>query len=78
VTKYFYHVSDGCDFIEDVEGTDLPGIDDAAIEAVEIAREIVAERLVHGLVVGGQKFCIATALGDIVAVVAFKNVFASQ
>jgi hypothetical protein len=46
--RFYFHVRDGNDLIEDEEGNDLPDLDSALAEAEAAAREIMADRLRQG------------------------------
>ena len=48
VTRFYFHVCEGKEFIEDEEGQDLPGPEDAKRVAVHSARSLMAEDLQHG------------------------------
>ena len=46
--RFYFHVRDGKDLIEDEEGNDLPDLPSALAEAEAPAREIMADRLRQG------------------------------
>ena len=67
--RFHFHVRDGDSLLEDLEGADFPGLDAARADAVAASREILAERIKAGLLLGGlmlrihlgrdyQKFCV--------------------
>lgn len=47
--RYFFHIRDGDDFIEDLEGGNLPDTVSAVREARVSVREIVADRIRQGI-----------------------------
>ena len=72
--RYFFHVRNDREFIEDQEGTVLPSVVHARQEAVLAAREILAERLLAGHPINGDVFEIAGEDGAIVDSVPFRSV----
>ena len=46
---YFFHVQFGDEIVEDEDGEDLPGIEEAHERAVRSAKEIVANAIKSGL-----------------------------
>jgi hypothetical protein len=48
MSRFYFHVRDGKDLIEDEEGNDLPDLDIALAEAEASAREIMADRMRQG------------------------------
>jgi hypothetical protein len=73
MTRYFFHIWDGAEFIEDPEGVELPGVSEARAEAVEAAREMIAEKIRRGQVPDGQAFHITRDDGEVVAKVKFRD-----
>lgn len=72
--KYYFHIRDGEELVQDDEGIDLPNLAAAQEEAVQAARDMLVELLRNDLPVNGQKFEICDADGNILAVVAFRQV----
>lgn len=72
MARYFFHIRDGDTLIEDTEGIDVPDLEAAREEAVEAAREIVAERALEGKASEGQVFEIWSH-GQMVAAVPFQD-----
>lgn len=56
--RYFFHMREGDDFIEDLEGIDLPDAASVHDEAIQAAREIMADRIRSGQVLDAQEFLI--------------------
>lgn len=46
--RYFFHVREGSSFHRDEEGQELPDVEAARQEAVNAAREMLGEKLLHG------------------------------
>ncbi len=71
--RYFLHVREAGDLVEDPDGTEFP--DEAAVrkEAVEAAREIMAEHIRKGLDVSGWCFEITDANGRSIMTVPFSE-----
>lgn len=71
--RYFFHVRNDSEFIEDPDGTDLPSPDHARQEAILAAREILSERLLKGRPIGGDVFEITSEDGTLVERVPFRS-----
>lgn len=71
--RYFFHRRSD-DFVEDTEGVDLPGEVEAREEAVDAAREILAERVRRGEVVDGHAFEVHDEAGTKVFTFPFRDV----
>ncbi len=71
--RYFLHVREAGDLVEDPDGTEFP--DEAAVrkEAVEAAREIMAEHIRKGLDVSGWSFEVVDEDGRPVMSVPFSE-----
>jgi hypothetical protein len=54
--KYFFHVRNGDELIEDPEGMELPNVVAARAEATQAARDVVAERVRFGSNPKGDAF----------------------
>ena len=72
--RFFFHVRDGDDYLEDLVGMELPGLLAARDEALTSAREIIAARILSGEVLNGQVFEVCDEMGQTVAIVPFKAV----
>ena len=70
---FFFHIHDGTSIIEDFDGTDLPDLTAARVEALASARDLLADRVRAGQVVDGQHFEITDESGAIVGKVMFKD-----
>ena len=73
MTRFHLHIRDGDEFIEDPDGSDLPDLDAARAEAVQGAREILAQKVKAGEVVDGQRIEITDDAGTLLATVPFKD-----
>ncbi len=71
--RYFLHVREAGDLVEDPDGVDFPDVAAARMEAVEAAREIMAEHIRKGLDVSGWSFEIADGSGRPVMTVPFSE-----
>jgi hypothetical protein len=70
--KYYFHIRDGSALIEDLEGMELPDIGSVHTEAIEAAREIMADRIRSGKTVDGQEFLVFDEDGRQVEIIPFK------
>jgi hypothetical protein len=62
--RFYLHLRDGDDLIEDPDGSDLPDVEAAKEEARVSARHILAERVRSGKAIGNQCFEIVDELGN--------------
>ena len=70
--KFYFHLRQGKDLIEDPEGVELPDVAAAHEEAIGAAREIMADRVKVGKVVNGEEFVICGEAGQPIATIPFK------
>ena len=73
MTMYYFHLRDGRQYVPDETGMDLPDIEAARVEAVQGARDILADQLRAGEALDGQAIEIANAAGEVLEVVTFKD-----
>ncbi|KAA0125033.1 hypothetical protein CIW48_04690 [Methylobacterium sp. P1-11] len=71
---FYLHIRHGQWRVEDLDGSDLPGLDAARSEAERSARSLLEIQRVDGAVLAGQSFEIADASGQVLAVVPLKDV----
>ncbi len=73
--RYFLHVkSDGSDLLQDPDGQELDDLAAAKQEAIEAARELMAEDLRNGQALGLDRIMlIADEAGNILLEVSFKD-----
>ncbi len=74
VTRYFFHIRDGDQFIEDSEGVEMKDATAAHDEASKAAREMLVEKLLAGDLIDGQVFEIVDDTGRLVERLPFKSV----
>jgi hypothetical protein len=74
VPRFYFHLRDGDDLIEDQEGILLPDMDAVREEAFASAREILAERLKAGELLDGQRFEIVDDCGVLQATIPLRDV----
>ena len=67
--RYFFHVRDGSEISCDPEGQLLPDLEAARREAVNSAREMIGERVLHGGAVNGRIIEITGEEGKVLAVI---------
>jgi hypothetical protein len=71
--RYYFHVRHHEMLIRDPEGAEFETLEMARDEAVQAAREILAERLIKGDVIDGEVFEISLEDGAIVATIPFRD-----
>ena len=67
--RYYFHIRNGFELIEDPEGIELP----AKSEAEEAARELLASKVKSGDIIDGQEFEIHDGWGNRLLRVPFKS-----
>ena len=71
--RFFLNIRDGADFVEDPDGSLLPNIEAACREALGAARDILAERIRAGELIGGYLFEITDEAGIVRAVLPMRD-----
>ena len=71
--RFYLHLRDGASRIDDPDGMDFSNVDAAKVEAVEGAREIIADMVRAGQPINSQELEIWEA-GRFVTTVRFKDV----
>jgi hypothetical protein len=71
--RYYFHVCGGDKVIEDLEGIDLPNIAAVQEEALQAAREIVAELVIQGDRINERRFLVVDENGDTVLIMPFTS-----
>ncbi|MCJ2106705.1 hypothetical protein MKK70_15225 [Methylobacterium sp. E-041] len=72
--RFYLHLRDGDDLVEDPDGSDLPNVEAAKEEARASARYLLAERLREGKLIDGQRFEIVDEVENLCAVVGLREV----
>lgn len=67
--RFFLHIDDGTQRIEDEEGSDLPDLATARIEALSAARQLWAAAILRQQDIGARRFLIAGEDGNVTDVV---------
>jgi hypothetical protein len=70
--RYFFHLRKDNEFIEDEEGVDLPDLLAVGDEALQAAREIIAERVKLGQPIEEREFVVFDERGQHVAAIPLK------
>lgn len=71
--RFFLHIDDGTQRIEDEEGSDLPDLAAARDEAMQAARQLWAAAIRDGRDLGGRRFLIAAADGSVIDTIAMDE-----
>ncbi|MDQ0840150.1 DUF6894 family protein [Sphingomonas faeni] len=67
--RFFLHIDDGAQRIEDEEGSDLPDLAAAREEALSAARQLWAAAILRQQDIGARRFLIAGDDGNVTHVV---------
>src|SRR4051794_14949803 len=71
---FFFHLREGAELVEDLEGHELPDFDTARSEAISSAREIVAERILTGKAIDEDEIQLCDESGVVLERVPFVSV----
>jgi hypothetical protein len=71
--RFFFHHRTKEKYIKDPEGQDLPTLEDARLEAIESARELMSEEVLNGSPPDGSQFDISDEQGNVLAIVPFQS-----
>ncbi|MEE7456101.1 hypothetical protein MPAR168_18550 [Methylorubrum populi] len=74
MARFFLHLRDGTELIEDPDGSELPDLNAARAEARDAARDIMAGMVRAGELLDGQQIEIRDAAGALLDVVRLKDV----
>jgi hypothetical protein len=72
--RYFFHIRSSDGIIQDPDGTELPDIDAARMEAELSARDLLADLLRQGIRLDGQMFEISDSDGKVLETLPFRKV----
>lgn len=72
MAKYYFHIRNGEEFVEDVEGIFMMDIAAVQEEAVKAAREMVADLVIRGQQIDEKRFEVEDEKGDIVLILPFR------
>lgn len=72
MAKYYFHIRNGEEFVEDVEGIFMMDIAAVQEEAVRAAREMVADLVIRGQQIDEKRFEVEDEKGDIVLILPFR------
>ncbi|UVC12586.1 hypothetical protein IHQ71_31070 (plasmid) [Rhizobium sp. TH2] len=56
MTRYFFHIRDGENLLEDEQGVELGSLEDARAEADRATREILIRNIKHGETLDARRF----------------------
>ena len=65
MARYFFHIKDGADLIQDPEGSELATMEDARSQALKSARELWADAIKSGRSLGADAVVIADEQGGL-------------
>jgi len=71
--RFYFDVLNGDQVSQDLDGIDFADLDTALAEALQGARDLVAEGIMRNEDVSGQSFVIRDGTGEVVATVPFRE-----
>lgn len=72
--KFYFHIRTPLELDVDEIGTECASVEEATLQAVRAAREIISEWIKEGSPVDGEVFEIADEQGKVVATVPFASI----
>jgi hypothetical protein len=69
MARFYFHLQEGGNLLEDSDGTDLPDVDAARLEAILAARDILSDAIRTGRGKVAEAFVIADEAGRKIDVV---------
>ncbi|NTJ43827.1 hypothetical protein G6L28_14585 [Agrobacterium larrymoorei] len=72
--RYYFHVREADTLSVDLEGAILQGDEQAVREAVQAARETLAEKIMAGEIIADSSFEVVRADGQLIAVIPVSSV----
>jgi hypothetical protein len=73
MARFFFHIRNGADFVEDPDGGDFPDLEAARAESLLSARELLAEWILAGALIHHPQFELSNAAGHVLAVVPVRD-----
>ncbi|MGE7368545.1 DUF6894 family protein [Neorhizobium sp. NPDC001467] len=73
MTRYHFHIRHRDGLTKDIDGAEFADLEQARLEAIRSAREIIAERVKRGDIVNGDVFEITTSDGEIADRLSFRS-----
>jgi len=73
MARFYLHIRDGESWLDDIDGIEAANLDLALEEAALSAREILAELVVEGRVIGDRSFEVFGEDGSLLAVLPFRQ-----
>lgn len=71
--RFYMHIEDWPDRIEDLEGSELPDHEAARREVLSAARQLWAAAILDGRDLSGRSFIVTDETGNVVLTMAFKE-----
>ncbi|MBY3348471.1 DUF6894 family protein [Rhizobium laguerreae] len=71
--RYYFNIIAGDGFRQDLEGTELPSLEDAKAEAIEDARALMSGAILLGQDISSRRLEICNEAGDVLLTVLFKE-----
>jgi hypothetical protein len=71
--RYFFHTVAGDGRREDFEGSDLPDLEQARLEAIKDARAMMSDAILAGRDISSRHMEVCNELGEILLKVQFKD-----
>jgi hypothetical protein len=73
LTRYYFNLITPSGVVQDLEGSDLPSLDEARAEAIKDARLLMSEAVRQGRDISGRSVEICDGAGRVLMVLAFRE-----
>ncbi len=73
MARFYFHIREGDVVIEDPDGSELPDLRAAELEAALSARALVVERILAGKCIGDRVLEVADSTGRVLATVSLRS-----
>lgn len=73
MAHFYLHMRSEHDWIKDPDGSEFPSLEEAKVEALASARDLLAARIRAGEVVASHRFEITNRAGDVLAMIPFLD-----
>ena len=73
--RFYFHQRQRSGMVPDPEGSDLPDLEAAVLEAIASARELMSEAILEGWDISARSFEVVDDTGSTVLVVSFREAY---
>jgi hypothetical protein len=71
--RYFFNILTPSGVVEDIEGSELPSLDEARAEAIKDIRFLMSAAIRQGRDISGRSMEVCNEAGDVLMIIAFRE-----